>query len=238
MATTRSNRAKPLIGVTGNADRTSPSWLALATILYWCGAIPKRISVRHPVNINRLDALIISGGDDIHPTLYGQQAMPTATYDRPRDDLECHYIRYAIEQQLPLLGICRGYQLLNVVCGGNLYDDIRTLRQYTSNWGTILPRKNAYVVKPSTMNQIMGSEHIRINSLHHQAVCQLAPGFKATARDKDDFIQAIEREQHSGQTIIGVQWHPEYLLYQYRQRQLFHWLVTQAKHRQQLKASN
>ncbi|MFM2476981.1 gamma-glutamyl-gamma-aminobutyrate hydrolase family protein [Celerinatantimonas sp. MCCC 1A17872] len=227
MATTRQNRQRPLIGVTGNAKYWSPSWVALSNILRCCGARAKRISVRHSANINRLDALIISGGDDIHPSLYGEQEMPKAKYDQPRDELEIHYIRYALERHLPMLGICRGYQLLNVVCGGTLYDDIRPMRQKTSNFNTILPRKTAYLAKPSQLYQLMNQPKIQINSLHHQAICQVAPEFSIAATDKDKFIQAIEHMNHH--TMLGVQWHPEYLFYRHSQRQLFHWLIAQAK---------
>lgn len=230
MAGTRSNLSKPVIGVTGNAKRLSPSWLCLRLALFICGAKAIRISIRHQVNINRLDALIISGGDDIHPSLYGMEEAPKARYDQARDELEQHYIRYALEHRLPILGICRGYQLINVVHGGGLFDDIRSMRKRTSNKNTVFPVKTAKIYPQSLLYKLVKKRRIKINSLHHQAIDRLSDHFDPVAYDYDEFIQAIE-SNNQRYPIIGVQWHPEYLFYQPSQRALFRWLVKTAKER-------
>jgi len=174
----------------------------------------------------QLDALIVSGGDDIHPTLYGEEEMPTATYDPARDELEREYIRHALQNGLPLLGICRGYQLINVVLGGTLYTDIRPLRKATSNRATVLPRKTVKLCEESIMAQILGRSELRVNSLHQQAVHRVAEKLEVAAADLDDFVQALEHS--AGQSVLGVQWHPEYLFYLPSQLRLFRWLVQRA----------
>jgi putative glutamine amidotransferase len=218
---------KPVIGVTGNHRALSPSWFCLRLAIRFAGGIPLRISVRHEVDRDRLQGLVISGGDDIHPSIYQAEAQPRAVYDPDRDALERDYIGFALERELPVLGICRGYQLLNAHCGGNLYTDIRSLRRETSNFATILPRKTVNLVAGSRMSALFSTDILKVNSLHYQAVDRPAEVFDICGRDLDDFPQAIEH--NGGREIMGVQWHPEYMLYLPRQRRLFQWLVAAAR---------
>lgn len=226
---TQQDSRRPRIGVTGNHKRLSPSWFSIRFCVWLAGGDPVRISVRHPNDLVELEGFIISGGDDIHPSLYGEEGMPKADYDQPRDELEQRVIRHALNNSLPMLGICRGYQLINVSLGGKLHSDIRKMRSKTSNFGTILPRKTAVANGDTLLSRTVSSNRFRINSLHHQAVEQPGKGLSVVAKDLDDFSQATEcPERH----ILGVQWHPEYMMYLPRQRRLFKWLVaTAAKQR-------
>ena len=137
------------------------------------------------------------------------------------------WIAKALRDDLPMLGICRGAQLLNVVHQGNLYGDIRDLRHHTYNHPGLLPTKQVYVDDRSMLAGIVNKPKLRVNSLHHQAVHEVGKGLKIVAHDLDLLPQAIESEY--GQPIIGVQWHPEYLIYVPSQLRLFRWLVRQAK---------
>ncbi|MDX1668809.1 MAG: gamma-glutamyl-gamma-aminobutyrate hydrolase family protein, partial [Limnobacter sp.] len=175
---------------------------------------------------DELDGLIISGGDDIHPSLYGEQEMPKAHYDPDRDELEQAFISKAMEAGMPMLGICRGYQLMNVVSNGFLHNDIRHMRSKTSNWGTVFARKTANIKDNSYLASLVGGGKLSINSLHHQAVKTVGKGFTEVATDLDGFIQATE---HDNQKWLGVQWHPEYLWYLPRHRKLIKWLVQTAR---------
>lgn len=172
---------------------------------------------------DKLQGLIIGGGDDIAPGLYGGNDDGKAPIDPDRDRFEIEMIEHALHTQLPLLGICRGAQLINVVLGGSLYGDIRGMRKRTSNFRTPLPRKTALGANGCRLAQILGSERWRINSLHHQAIDRLGDGLIIAARDLDGFVQAVECRQ--GREIIGVQWHPEYLPYLSAQRRLFRHLI-------------
>lgn len=218
---------KPVVGVTGNAKWWSPSWFSIRLAVWLAGGKARRISVKHAWPISQLDALIVSGGDDIHPSLYGEEEAPKAHYDPDRDALEQAHIAWALKHQLPMLGICRGTQLINVSLGGSLHIDIRAKRKLTSNRGTVLPRKTAALRARSCLASVTCASRLRINSLHHQAIDQLGEGIRIVARDLDGFVQAIEPTANCH--WLGVQWHPEYLLYRPQQRRLFKWLVQQCK---------
>lgn len=223
----RYHLSKPVIGVTGNHRRWSPSWNCIRLSVYLAGGRAVRISIKHTVDLDQLDALIISGGDDIHPSIYGADAIPKVRYDRERDQMEKHHIEYALDKHLPLLGICRGYQLINAVCGGNLYIDIRGMRKHTSNRPTLFPAKTVYITEGSQLEKTLMARTLKVNSLHYQAINQLANGFVTSATDEDNFAQGIESQD--GKAVLGVQWHPEYLFYLRAHRQLFRWLVNEAK---------
>ena len=214
---------RPRVGVTGNARRWTPSWWCLRLALLLAGAIPERISVRHPPSGKRLDALVISGGDDIGPEHYGGDIDARVRLDPERDALEIEWIQRALDAGIPLLGICRGAQLINVVLGGNLHQDIRQLRKLTYNRPGLLPTKQVRLEPGSRIAGICGREQLRVNSLHHQAIRKAGDGLRVVGRDLDEITQAVESD--SDRPIIGVQWHPEYLLYLPAQFRLFRWLV-------------
>jgi putative glutamine amidotransferase len=189
-----------------------------------------RITVRHRYPVEHLDGVIVSGGDDIHPGLYGSDELADKEYDHDRDELEQSYIRYALDEQLPLMGICRGYQLINVMMGGSLHVDIRKMRRNTSNFGTIFPRKTVQLEPGSFIAGLTGRPRLRVNSLHYQAVDRLGEELRVAGRDLDDFVQVLEHDD--GAPILGVQWHPEYLFYMPSHMKLFRWLVEQSAARQ------
>ena len=196
------------------------------------GGRPVRITARQRSPAEHLDGIIVSGGDDIHPGLYGLEALAEKEDDHDRDELEQHYINYALEHRLPLMGICRGYQLINVVMGGSLHPDIRKMRRKTSNFGTILPRKTVVLSEEGGIARLTGQTRLRVNSLHYQAVDRVAESLRVGGHDLDSFVQVLE---HSGDMpILGVQWHPEYLLYMPSHLRLFRWLVTSADDRRTL----
>ncbi len=187
------------------------------------GATAERISVRHPPSGQPLDGLIIGGGDDISPEHYDGDITAAVRSDPQRDQLEIQWIEHALERDLPLLGICRGAQLINVVLGGNLHQDIRELRRYTYNRPGLLPTKQVHVDAGSRLAQLCRSERLRVNSLHHQAIQIPGTGLRVVARDLDRITQAVEST--GDRQIIGVQWHPEYLFYLPSQLALFRWLL-------------
>ncbi|MFU8769974.1 MAG: gamma-glutamyl-gamma-aminobutyrate hydrolase family protein [Desulfotignum sp.] len=215
--------ARPLVGVTGSARRWAPAWWCTRMALHLAGASAMRITTRHGDSSKPLDALIIGGGNDISPEHYQGDLAEPVNLDPDRDLLEIRWIRYALHHKIPLLGICRGAQLINVVLGGNLHQDIRSLRRLTHNRPGLLPTKQVAVEKRSCLARICGSRSLRVNSLHHQAIREPGKGLAVVGKDLDGIIQAVER--CDGQRIIGVQWHPEYLFYLPAQFALFRWLV-------------
>ena len=218
---------RPRVGVTGDHRRWAPSWWCLSLVLRLLGARPQRISVIDPATDDDFDALIISGGNDIGPELYNGEELPKAAIDRRRDELEVHWIRRALKDRIPLLGICRGAQLLNVVLGGSLIQDVRPLRFHTSNRASLLPSKRVRLRKDTLLQGLFDKRSVRVNSLHHQAIDTAGDCLEVVARDRDNLCQAVECIE-SERTIVGVQWHPEYLFYLPSQLQIFRWLLTQA----------
>ena len=215
-------RVRPTIAVTGKASRWAPGWWAAWLAIALAGGRAVRATPRHPMPAP-IDGLLIGGGDDIATDLYGASAAYDNTADRARDAFELAGIQQALAQNKPILGICRGAQLINVAAGGTLYSDISNLRRSTSNRVNVLPCKPVAIKRRSRLAAVFGDRRLRVNSLHHQAVHTLGRQVVATARDADGFVQAIEA--CDARFVIGVQWHPEYLCYQRAQRRLFRALV-------------
>ncbi len=117
-------------------------------------------------------------------------------------------VKKALKKTIPLIGICRGAQLINVVLGGSLFQDIRSLRQHTYNRPGLLPTKQVQVLKGSLLASIFDTRHLRVNSLHHQAIRMTGTNLKVVGWDLDNITQAVESKEDN---IIGLQWHPEYL---------------------------
>ncbi len=217
---------KPQVGVTGSARHWAPAWWCTRLALTLVGARGLRINVRQNVDPHAIAALVIGGGNDISPEHYHGDISAPVKADPERDHLEIRWIEYALEKDIPLLGICRGAQLINVVLGGSLHQDIRPLRKRTYNRPGLLPTKQVRLARPSRLAAICATETLRVNSLHHQAVDDTGKNLRAVGRDLDEIIQAIEATDNS--RVIGVQWHPEYLFYLPAQLALFRWLVQKA----------
>jgi putative glutamine amidotransferase len=218
---------RPRVGVTGNARRWAPSWWCSSLALRLAGARAERISVRHEPAGEDFDALIIGGGNDISAEHYGGDIDAKVKIDPERDALEIEWIKKALEADIPLLGICRGAQLINVVLGGNLYQDIRQMRRLTSNRPGLLPTKRVVLEPGSRVAEICGRKRLRVNSLHYQAICEAGEGLVEVGFDRDQMVQAVEGTSQC--RIIGVQWHPEYLFYLPAQFALFRWLLSKAR---------
>jgi putative glutamine amidotransferase len=158
-----------------------------------------------------LDGLIITGGKDVDPARYGQEPHPTTDEPRlDRDAWEDALLEVAIETGLPFLGICRGAQVLNTALGGTLHQHLPDVLGTTRyNLGNGVFNENEVVVEPATRlaEVLTGTEKLGVQSYHHQAIDEVAPGLVVTARSDDGTIQAVELE--SVPFGVAVQWHPE-----------------------------
>lgn len=219
---------RPTILVTGPAKRFPYAWWATRLQLFGRGVKPvyRCPGNERPIAVN---GVIIGGGNDIDPKHYGATGAAGAIYDAPRDALEMQVIESALKAQLPILGICRGAQLINVVLGGNLISDLRPLRKQTPNRNSIWPVKYAYMEKSSKLSSRLDTLQLKVNSLHHQAVDNLGDGLKVVARDADGFTQAFE--SINLEFLTGVQWHPEYMPYSNANRNLFRSFVDAVRQR-------
>jgi putative glutamine amidotransferase len=198
--------------------------------LWLYGARVVSITPKRPRRELTPDAVVITGGHDVDPVLYAAAPEVHPRYDRERDELESAVIDGGLALGLPMLGICRGAQLLNVRLGGSLYQELRSRRVRTSNRWTILPLKTLHVAAGSRLEALLGAPMTRINSLHNQGIDRVGEGLQVVGRDLDDIVQAVEVPSHL--FLLGVQWHPEFLLYKRSQRRLFRALVDAARSRQ------
>ncbi|MDT8447812.1 MAG: gamma-glutamyl-gamma-aminobutyrate hydrolase family protein [bacterium] len=150
-----------------------------------------------------------------------------AGYDAGRDSLEKMLIEQALQQGVPLLGICRGMQLINVVSGGSLYGNLVDHFEQVNHPRTVLPRMYVHLEPDSRLAEVVQTQRLKVNALHHQSVKDLGQSLRVVARTEAGIVQAIERPQ--GPFVLGLQWHPEYMPQVDLQRALFAEFVRQAK---------
>lgn len=217
---------KPVIGVTTSRRSGWRVFPLVALNIWLVGGRAIRWGAGRPADLDRADGIIIGGGDDISPELYGGKLGLSARLDPARDAFERDLAERALDRNIPVLGICRGAQMLNVALGGSLDQDAWETFGAERKIVTILPKRDIEVVPDTHLACITGEAPMRVNALHTQAVDRLGRGLRVAARDEGGMIQAVERVRDP--FAIGVQWHPEHLFYAHRQRALFRALVVAA----------
>lgn len=220
---------KPVIGVT-TSRRSGWRIFPLVALNVWlAGGRAVRWVAGRDADIAGVDGIIIGGGDDISPDLYGGKLVASARLDPDRDALERRLVGEAFDAGKPVLGICRGSQMLNVALGGTLHQDAYGVYAGSQHVYTILPRKTVSISPGTRLAGLSGTRPMKINALHSQAVDLLGHGLRVAARDQGGMVQAIERV--ADPFALGVQWHPEHLFYAHRQRAIFQALVAAARAR-------
>lgn len=223
--------SKPRVGVTTSLGRGRALWWFMRLALWRAGIEPVRLYAGREYPIAKLDGLVVGGGDDISPTLYKGEIDPAVRIDPERDALELRVLEHAVRHDLPILGICRGSQMINTFFGGTLHEDIYEVYENAPKLRSVLPKKTVKILPGSELNEVVGKDMCRVNALHHQSVDKPGEGLLVVARDQWDMVQAIERP--AGPYLIGVQWHPEFLVFHRSQQRLFRRLVKVARKRRQ-----
>lgn len=241
---------RPLIGITAydyimpkNNSRYDVSYGQNAAVVEQAGGLPVLIpSHCSPETLRaiyeRLDGVLLPGGGDIDPRHYQQEAQGDVlkAVNPARDAMELALAQWAVEDDLPLLGICRGIQVMNVALGGTLVQDIpsqlRTDLQHDLNTKEH-PRSTRLhpvtITGESRIGAILGRGDVEVNSLHHQAIDKLAPGAVATSYSPDGIVESLELpDKHFA---LAVQWHPEDLQDDERMRKLYQEFVDAARAR-------
>lgn len=212
---------KPIIGVLPLYDEHRNSYWMLPgymKALEAAGAIPIMLPLTSEQCVleqlvTSVDGLLFTGGHDVDPSLYGHERMEQCGLSiTERDLMEKKLFQLALAVDLPMLGICRGIQLFNALLGGTLYQDLPT--QYETD--LVHVQKPPYsepvhvvkLKKKSSLYKMVGKEKLSVNSYHHQAIDQLAPGCTVMATAEDGLIEAIEHPAY--QYLLAVQWHPEF----------------------------
>ena len=220
---------RPLIGIScGGSETMTTLKTTYSDAVRLAGGIPVLVPVVRDsavidALVRKLDGVILSGGEDIDPLYFGEEHLPElGTVNAPRDTFDVLLIRIALRQEKPLLGICRGEQVLNVVLGGTLYQDIPSqipssqLHHRQEEPSTVATQ--TITIEPgSRLAGILGVTEIGVNSHHHQAVKDLAPGLVVTARAADGVVEAYEGIPTAldpygkplQDRILAVQFHPE-----------------------------
>lgn len=164
-----------------------------------------------------VDGVLFSGGDDVDPATYGEEQIWGCGDVVPlRDDFEIQLLRTLVEKypEKPILGICRGAQVLNVGMGGTLYQDLRSQKdgciRHQQQQSSHYASHKVTVEDGSLLHRIYGSTSVKVNSFHHQAVKDLAPGMQLTALASDGVVEGFEKPDHP--YFVAVQWHPERLV--------------------------
>ena len=227
---------RPVVGIPtqtlqslgGVSSEIPPSWVMsqrYILTLTAAGAIPWMIPLVDEDSLrgvyDELDAVFLPGGADIDPLTYGAAPHPLCDKtDRDRDRVEVSLAKWALEDDKPVLGVCRGMQLINVAAGGTLYQDLAEdmpgsiKHDYFPYSGQGYARDflahDVAVHEGTRLAQLVGAGPLRVNSMHHQGVRELGRGLVATAEAPDGLIEALEGEDGSAY-LFAVQWHPEAL---------------------------
>ena len=238
---------KPLIGITAQNREVNTSYgnepanpvvLTYSNAVLEAGGIPVLLPILNaeavPGLLQRLDGVVLTGGGDVDPSRYGLSEHPTVYgVDRARDSFELALARQIADLKKPVLAICRGLQVMNVALGGTLVVDIQTqidggFDHFQSGEDAKRAHQALRFDESCRMAGLFGTSELKVNSLHHQAVAEPAPGLRPVAWSEDGVVEAVEPED--GQwPMLGVQWHPEHLVEsESAARSLFETLVEAA----------
>lgn len=184
--------------------------------------------------IDQIDGLIIVGGDDVDPRLYGEKRKKgTGTVYGPRLYFERRLYKEARRRRMPILGVCYGMQLINVLEGGTLFQDIRRDAKSRFPHRGPNPSQKVRIDTRSRLGRIIGRGTLAVYHDHHQAVSRVAPSFRPVAFAPDGIIEAIESDARE---IVAVQWHPERTMKHPDSKRLFKWFVRLCQVRARKKA--
>ncbi len=238
---------RPVIGITGNyADQTCTIAEGYYQSVLKAGGIPVIIPPRYVEEgddcsdltgiLDNIDGIVFSGGGDPNPLLFGEEPVVQLHSITPERDLqELKLVRMAYDRQIPMLGICKGIQMINAALGGTLYQDIHSQKEggvwvkHSQDEDRRFPSHTVKVENGTLLHKLFGRDTLQVNSFHHQACKDIAPCLRLSAISPDGIIEAIESNEYK--SILGVQWHPETFVLRDSDEMMpiFHWLIGEAQ---------
>ena len=174
---------RPLIAVTVSRRSGWRIFPMFALNLWLGGGRAVRWTAARPRDLAEVDGLVIGGGDDISPDVYGGELVASARLDPERDAMERRLVHAAMDRGTPVLGVCRGAQMINVALGGTLHQDAYGVYEASEKRWTVLPRKTVAVEDGTRLCDVSGCEPMRVNALHSQSVFGLGEGLRVAARE-------------------------------------------------------
>ncbi len=215
---------KPVIGITPQFNLENQQ-IKIESVYFQsiedAGGIPVLLPLYNNANeltdlVSRLDGVVFTGGPDVNPRYFGEEPIPECGVIIPkRDELELKLVPIIMKQRLPILGICRGIQILNIALGGDIYQDVRAqyepqsevrVAHYQKAGRATLTHK-VKIEDRTLLSRIIGKDEIWVNSFHHQSIRKIADGLTLAATASDGLAEAITKEDYP--FFLGVQWHPE-----------------------------
>ena len=238
---------RPVIGITGNyADQTCTLAEGYYQSVLNAGGIPIIIPPRYVEEgddcsdlsgvLDNIDGIVFSGGGDPNPLLFGEEPVVQLHGITPERDLqELKLVRMAYDRQIPMLGICKGIQMINAALGGTLYQDIHSQKdggvwvKHSQDEDRRFPSHTVKVENGTLLHKLFGKDTLQVNSFHHQACKDIAPCLRLSAISPDGIVEAIESNEYK--SILGVQWHPETFVLRNSDEMMpiFHWLIAEAQ---------
>ena len=206
--------------ITGSAKGSRSAWIVSHALLKLYGVHAEFVQPHRWDKNIQIDGLLITGGVDVDPLTFHTKKHPSIQKTDPlRDAMELFFLKHAQKKKIPVMGICRGMQMINLFMGGTLHPHILEMDLAFAHPHSLLPSNTLTIEPKSHLHKILKTNTLKVNALHHQTVDRLAKGLRVSAKDTNGLVQAIESTEEN--FILGLQWHPEFMPYHWSTHRIF-----------------